>query len=112
MLTGYRLLREITAEEAKRDADNVPDTLMESIRSMREAGNVPDPSEPANGGGGNTVPADTLESDEPCDPDAPRLGDYADAAAYLADLRAHKAVPMSHLTIEQRRDRFASSRRV
>ena len=56
MLTGYRLLREITAEEAKRDADNVPDTLIESIRSMREACNVPDLSEPANGGGGKTPP--------------------------------------------------------
>lgn len=112
MATLYRLLREITAEEVRHAGENAPDSLIESIQSMRAAGNVPDLSEPANGGGGETWPADNMpEPDEPYDPDAPRLEDYADAAAYLADLRAHKAVPLSHLTIEQRRKRFASSRR-
>jgi hypothetical protein len=120
MATLYRLLREITAEEARHEADNAPDSLIESIQSMREAGNVPDLSEPANGGGGESWPVDTLPVDtpKPYDPDAPRIEDYKrpdgtlDGDGYLTDLRAHKVVPLSHLSIEQRRKRFASSRRV
>lgn len=112
LLQGFRLLREIDhADRMEASAD----TLVESIQTMR-AGGVPDMSEPP----ANTPPGDIEAVDdtsEPYDPDAPRMEDYRrpdgtlDGDAFLSDSHAHKAVPLSHLTIEQRRKRFASNRR-
>lgn len=83
---------------------------------MRESA-PPDLSEQANGAGVDAPlwPVDTPELPE--DPDAPKLEDYRpqngtiDGEAFLADSRAHKTVPLSHLTTAQRRERFASGRR-
>jgi hypothetical protein len=56
-------------------------------------------------------------SEPPDDSDAPRFEDYRraegtlDGQTYLRDRTAHHAVPLSHLTIAQRRERFAGNRR-
>jgi len=121
LLQAIRLLRELEAEE-NLDADS--DALVESIRSMRESGHVPDMSEPsdvpANDRGGGSLPngvAD-LSEPEPYDPEAPRFEDYrrpdgtADADAYLRDKAAHDAIPLSHLSIAERRKRWGSKGRI
>lgn len=115
LLQAIRLLRELEADE-KLDAS--VDGFIESIRSMRESGDVLDLSEPANdGGGGISAPVDDLsEPAEPYDPDAPRMENYRrpdgtlGGEAYLRDSAAHKVVPLSHLTVAQRRERFAGNR--
>jgi hypothetical protein len=87
--------------------------LIESISVLRASG-IPDLSEPAaneSGGGGNAGVVDMSEPDEPYDPDAPRFEDYDSADAYLRDKRAHDAIPLSHLSVEQRRERWARGRK-
>jgi len=112
LLQAIRLLRELEADERLNDTG---DRLIESIQALR-ASSPPDLSEPANDPPGG-LPSWSDEAPEPHDPDAPDMEDYRrpdgtiDGDAYLADSRAHKAVPLSHLTIEQRRKRFASNRR-
>ncbi len=112
LLQAIRLLRELEADDRLNAAT---DDFVESMRSMRESSDVPDLSEPANdGGGGMSAPVDDLS--EPADPEAPRMEDYRrpdgmlDGEAYLQDSAAHKAVPLSHLTVAQRRERFAGNR--
>ena len=52
------------------------------------------------------------EPAEPYDPDASRLEDYKGGAdAFIRDSAAHKAIPLSHLSPAQRRERFASGRK-
>ena len=57
------------------------------------------------------------DPDAPHDPNAPTLEDFRrpdgtlDGDAYLRDAATHKAVPLSHLTIAQRRKRFAGRSR-
>jgi hypothetical protein len=112
LLQAIRLLRELESDDRLNDTGAA---LIESIQRLRDNPDVPDLSEPAanSGGGGNTG---VVEMSEDTDPDAPRFEDYRradgslDGEAYLRDVRAHKAVPLSHLRVAQRRKRFASGR--
>jgi hypothetical protein len=115
LLQAIRLLRELEADERLNESG---DTLIESIQLLR-ASNVPDLSEPAANdphGGISASVEDMSEPTEPDDPDAPRFEDYRradgslDGEVYLRDRRAHNAVPLSHLSVAQRRERFASGR--
>ena len=111
LLQAIRLLRELEADER---LDRTGDALIESIQRLRDNPDVPDLSEPAanDGAGGNAAVVDMSEPAEPDDPDAPRFEDYAGRGdAYLRDKAAHDAIPLSHLTIAQRRERFAGNRR-
>lgn len=106
LLQAMRLERELDAADKLYAAN---DTLITGIQSMRASG-VPDMSEPANGPhGGVSEPVD--EPEEPHDPDAPRLEDYDGRAdEYLRDSAAHRAGPLSHLTVAERRQRLARNR--
>ena len=112
LLQAMRLEREIDTDALFKDSGLA---LVESIQSLRASG-IPDLSEPANGGGGVSEPR-VDEPHGPIDPDAPRLEDYRrpdgslDGEAYLRESRAHTAVPLSHLTTAQRRERWQSGQR-
>jgi hypothetical protein len=102
---GYRLLREIDAEE-----NRAPDAEMfiASIQRLRDNPDVPDLSEPAANSphGGNAGVVDMS------DPDAPRLEDYQGRAdEYIRDKAAHDATPLSHLSIAERRKRWQRNRK-
>jgi hypothetical protein len=110
------LIRELDAED-RQDASG--EAFVESIQIMRASG-IPDLSEPAvsaNIPPGGIPDMSEPEPDEPYDHDAPRYEDYTrpdgghDAEAFLRDSRAHKAIPLSHLTVAERRERFAGNRR-
>ncbi len=114
LLQAMRLEREIDTDALFKDSGH---ELVESIQSLRASG-IPDLSEPANVPPvGVTSEPRVDEPHGPIDPDAPRLEDYRrtdgalDGDAFLRDSRAHHAVPLSHLTTAQRRERFASNRR-
>jgi hypothetical protein len=110
MLTGYRLLREITADE-KREADDTPDTLVESIRSMRESGDVPELFE-----GGTDAPANDRGGAESSPPDEPppEISKLADGGTPDWDAidkrRAANVTSLSDLSTMERRKRFAGNR--
>ncbi len=116
LLQAIRLLRELEAEE-KLDAS--VDGFIESIRSMRESGDVPDLSEPSGPAANEPrggIP-DMSEPEPPYGPNIPRMEDYGrsdgtlDAEACTHDGHAHEPTPLSQLTVSQRRKRFASGRR-
>lgn len=125
LLQALRLEREHDAELSREREANAPDSLIVSIQTMRASGDVPDLSEDSEPsandptGGVDRYEADPYEADlaQADDPEAPQLEDYRredgtlDGEGYLRDRHAHAAVPLSHLTIAQRRERFASNRR-
>ena len=104
LLQAIRLEREFDREDT-RDASG--DALIESIRALRDS-NPPDLSEPAPAA--NIPPegiGDMSEDTEPYDPDAPRFEDYQGRAhEYIRDKAAHDAIPLSHLSTVERRQRW------
>ncbi len=110
MATLYRLLREITAEDARQAAYNASDTLVESIQALR-GGNPPDFSEPEPTTGGSVEDMSEAAPPEPYDPDAPVWSDYDSADAFVRDSHAHKAAPLGQLSVAERRKRWQSGQR-
>jgi len=106
LLQGFRLLREL---DAAARLESHTDTLVESIQTLR-AGAPPDMSEPDTSAEGNIPPGGITAApvDDPPDPLAPRWEDYNSAEAFMRDSRAHKAVPLNHLTVAERRKRWQS----
>jgi hypothetical protein len=118
LLQAMRLEREIDHADRMGSAT---DTLVDSIVALRAA-NPPDLSEPDTSGAANiptggitAAPVD--DPPEPYDPDAPLLEDYRradgalDGEAYIRDSRAHAAVPLGHLSVAERRNRWQSGQR-
>lgn len=107
LLQTIRLEREHDADEKR---ENPNDELITSIRIMRESGDTPDMSEPANDTRGGISSWPAYKPDEPYDPDAPLLEDsqeWKDAERW-ARIRT---APLNDLSPAERRQRLAGGNR-
>ncbi len=108
LLQGFRFLREL---DAAARLESHTDTLVESIQALRAAG-PPDMSEPDTSEAAN-IPTGGIPDEPPApyDPDAPKWENYQSAEAFIRDSHAHKAVPLGHLSVAERRARWQSGQR-